>query len=68
MSSEHPVALPSPESTTLMTTHKVVIDANDEAHARWLAEALTNDGYSVSRETHRLVQCDEAITIERTPA
>jgi hypothetical protein len=53
---------------TLMTTHKVVIDANDEQHARWLEEALTNDGYRVRREVHRLVSDGGNVTIERKAA
>jgi len=42
----------------MMTTHKVVIDANDESHAADLYERLWNDGYRVHRETHKLVRLD----------
>jgi hypothetical protein len=48
----------------LMTTHKVVIDADDETHARFLREALRNDGYRVRCEVRRMVSCDGAVTIE----
>lgn len=53
------------EKRVLMTTHKVVISANDEAHARWLEEALTNDGYRARREVHTMVDTDGQVTIER---
>lgn len=39
-----------------LTTHKVVIDANDEAQAADLYERLHNDGFRVHRERHRLVR------------
>lgn len=52
----------------LLTTHKVVIDADDEAQADWLLRALTNDGYRVHRETHRLVSKDGQNTMERERA
>lgn len=47
------------KASVLLTTHKIVIDADDEAHARWLEEALTNDGYRVHREVHRIVQGED---------
>ena len=56
------------KETVFLTTHKVVVDANDEEHARWLEEALTNDGYRVHREIHSLMQGPDGITIERNRA
>jgi hypothetical protein len=38
-----------------MTTHKVVIDANDHDHAADLYERLRNDGYRVTWERHYFV-------------
>jgi hypothetical protein len=53
--------MPTPEPTAaqgrvVLTTHKVVIDANDEAHAADLYERLHNDGYRVHREERKLVR------------
>jgi len=53
-------------ASVLLTTHKVVIDANDEAHARWLVEALTNDGYRVHLETQRMIEREGMVTLERS--
>lgn len=52
---------------TFFTTHKVVIDADNEEHARWLVQALTNDGYRVRHETESIVQNHDGISIERKP-
>ena len=58
-------------SRVFLTTHKVVIDANDEEHARDLYERLWNDGYRVHRETHRLVKAPDGVgmmmEVERVP-
>lgn len=66
---------PKPDAATkrvFMTTHKIVLDADDEAQARDLYERLWNDGYRVHRETHRLVRVPDGegmltLEVERVP-
>ncbi len=64
------VTPPTKESgaVVLMTTHKVVIDANDEDHAKWLAKVLTNDGFRVRREIRRWVSDNAGNVRQETDA
>lgn len=60
------MAVNEAEARVVLTTHRVVIDADDEAHARWLVQALTNDGYRVHQETGKWIMRDGVLTIEKS--
>lgn len=57
------------ERGVMLETHKVIIDADDHAHAVRLETMLRNGGCRVHREVHRLVHDDgKTITLERQVA